>query len=919
MAESIVVPVQVGVKVNQQQLNNVNKSITDTVNKSKNFKVQDYFAPMVSSAKKFNSELGKVNVSTGKLTSAFAGLKKMAIGALSITALVKLGKEMLSLSSDLIEVQNVVDTVFGNMAEKINDFAKNALTAFGLTELQAKNYASTIGAIVKATGVGTDATLEMSEGLTKLTGDVASFYNLDHDTAFEKLRSGITGETEPLKSLGVVMTEVNLEAFRLSQGIATSYKEMNQAEKTALRYNYIMSTLSDTQGDFSKTQGSWSNQVRILTGQLQQLGAVLGGFLQNLLYPILVVINQILSLAISGVSALAKLFGFDMESIQINQGVAGGADVGDLGASAMDDLTDSTDNATAAQKKLNAEQKKSLANIHDLNVLNTDKGSSGSSGGAGGAGGVGGSGFNFDLTPYKDIETSSKNLDGIIGGLAKKFDPVIKRAKELAGIFAKGFSVGLGDTNTANIKKNIEETYETAKSIWHNTFGSDEFQISVNTITFNLGEIFGHITSIGVKIGEFITGTLNQFLSDNQVTIEFDFWNLVDAFTRLTEIAAAFSGALDTIFSAFTSDGAIGTAANVLGSLYNIFSLISFLVTNLAVDLADLFTGPIIDNAKAIKTALEGVFEALDVITGAIKSLTDFVRDKVITLYEDKIRPLIQSFRDGISKLVETFLNAWNEHIKPVLDKLAEKFADVVENHIKPMIDKVVGFIGSVVDAVKLLWEKWLQPIVNFLIQVLVPAFANAFEYIGNLVGDVVAVISDILSGLFGVLKGLIDFIVGVFTGDWEKAWNGIVSVFTSIWEGIKGVVKGVFNIIADVINNIINAVKKISFDVPDWVPLVGGKHFGLLENIPNIPHLANGMVIPPNQEFLAVLGDQSKGVNIETPLSTMLDAFRRALDDYDDGFGGGDIIIPIYINNELSSEEIIRKQDLARYRSNGK
>ena len=407
MADSITIPVQVNVQVNQQQLNNVSNQITKSVNKVKGFKTKDFFAPITNSAKTLTKSLNGIQGGVTNLTNSFSGLKRVALSALSLTALVKVGKEMVKLSSDLIEVQNVVDTVFGDMAGSINDFSSSALKSFGLTELQAKNFSSTIGAIVKASGVGKDATLEMSEGITKLTGDVASFYNLDHNTAFEKLRSGITGETEPLKSLGVVMTVANLEAYRLSQGITTSYQSMSEAQKVALRYNFILDTLSDAQGDFTKTQGSWSNQVRILGGQFQQLGAILGGFLQKILYPILTVINPILGMAISRATALAKMFGFDVGDIQVQQGVSGGGagvDVGDTGASAMDDLADSTNNATKAQKKLNKEQNKSLANIHDLNVLSSNKSSDSS--GSSGAGGVGGAGIGdigFDLSKYKEV------------------------------------------------------------------------------------------------------------------------------------------------------------------------------------------------------------------------------------------------------------------------------------------------------------------------------------------------------------------------------------------------------------------------------------------------------------------------------------------------------------------------------------
>ena len=198
--------------------------------------------------------------------------------------------------------------------------------------------------------------------------------------------------------------------------------------------------------------------------------------------------------------------------------------------------------------------------------------------------------------------------------------------------------------------------------------------------------------------------------------------------------------------------------------------------------------------------------------------------------------------------------------------------------------------------------------------------FTGLVTDIGTWLGNVWKPISDffgdIWSDFTGTLKNIIDHITGKFSDSWSKAWEGIKSVFTGIFDTIGGVFKSVINTVIDGINTVINAINKISWDVPEWVPGIGGSTFGF--SIPNVPKLANGAVIPPNHEFLAVLGDQRRGVNIETPLDTMLQAFRGALAEFGD-YNGGDIIIPIYVNNELSSEEIIRRQDIARYRSNGK
>ena len=193
--------------------------------------------------------------------------------------IVEFGKKGIDLASDLEEVQNVVDVTFGDGADKIEAFAQSASSSFGLTELQAKQFSGTIGAMVKSMGLTDKAALEMSTALVGLTGDMASFYNLDHQTAFDKIRSGIAGETEPLKALGINMSVANLEAYALSKGIKTAYDKMSEAEKVQLRYGYIMQQTTDAQGDFVRTQDSYANQVRVLQNNLDTLAANVGSLL----------------------------------------------------------------------------------------------------------------------------------------------------------------------------------------------------------------------------------------------------------------------------------------------------------------------------------------------------------------------------------------------------------------------------------------------------------------------------------------------------------------------------------------------------------------------------------------------------------------------------------------------------------------
>lgn len=242
-----------------------------------------------------SAALDQLEDHTNKSTDAFSWLAK-AIGLVMIARkaldTIKTG---IDYASDLAEVQNVVDVTFGSATEAINSWSKECLAAYGMNEVSAKRYAGTIGAMLKSSGLAGDAIVDMSKDMVGLAGDMASFYNLDLETAFEKIRSGISGETEPLKQLGINMSVANLEAYALSQGITTAYNEMSQAEQVMLRYNYLMSTTADAQGDFARTQDSYANQTRLLSESWLEFTGIMAEQLLPVLTTIVSWLNNIVA------------------------------------------------------------------------------------------------------------------------------------------------------------------------------------------------------------------------------------------------------------------------------------------------------------------------------------------------------------------------------------------------------------------------------------------------------------------------------------------------------------------------------------------------------------------------------------------------------------------------------------------------
>ena len=348
--------------------------------KSGSGEVKKHIKGIGSQFKKTSSEIEddasslKTRVSgIGTLTRKLGSL---LVGAFAVKKLTDFGKSCLELGSDLAEVQNVVDVTFPNMTTQVDKFAKSAAQSFGLSETMAKQFTGTFGAMAKAFGFSEEQAYNMGSSLTKLAGDVASFYNLSQDEAYTKLKSVFTGETESLKDLGVVMTQTALDSYALANGFGKTTAKMSEAEKVALRYSFVQNQLAAAQGDFARTSGSWANQVRILTLQFDSLKATIGQGLINIFTPVIRVINTVIGKLIT----LANAFKSFTELItgQKSSNSASGqiSAIGSAAAGAsagMDDAASSADNLSSANNGVAKSAQKPVKLIFTIRSIDDEK------------------------------------------------------------------------------------------------------------------------------------------------------------------------------------------------------------------------------------------------------------------------------------------------------------------------------------------------------------------------------------------------------------------------------------------------------------------------------------------------------------------------------------------------------------------
>ena len=398
---------------------------------------------------------GAANNATSIAKSAFSGVAKTITAALGTAAVVGFTKDCIKLGSNLAEVQNVVDTAFKTMNADVNKFAKNAMTNFGLSELSAKKYMGVFGQMSSAMGFAEKSSLEMAKNVTALTGDVASFYNLSSDEAYNKLKSIWTGETETLKELGVILTQTNLDQYALNNGFGKTTAKMTEQEKVMLRYQYVMDSLSNASGDFIKTQDSWANQTRILSLRFEQLKATLGQSFIALFTPIVKGINN----CMTGLQSLADKFNAFIAQITGNQPVSNGMSVvSESAIEAANSITGVGEAVESAAKLAN----RSLAGFDKVTKIGEAAADSTS-----GITNTGTANSNGLLnTSGNSNQTKDK---GVLADFKKEFFNTFTGIEELAtsfGKYLKGPFNNLISTAFNNAKKQGANLYKTYKNVF---------------------------------------------------------------------------------------------------------------------------------------------------------------------------------------------------------------------------------------------------------------------------------------------------------------------------------------------------------------------------------------------------------------------------------------------------------------------
>jgi phage-related protein len=876
-----------------------------------------------------------------------SAVKKIGLligGAFAVGKLVQFGKECTKLGSDLNEVQNVVNVVFPNMTEKVNEFSKKAVKTAGLSETMAKKYVGLFGSMARQFNFTESQAYDMSTQLTQLAGDVASFYNISQDLAYIKLKSVFSGETETLKDIGVVMTQNALDEYALANGYGKTTSAMTEQEKVALRLAFVQKQLSAASGDFIRTSDSWANQVRVMQLQLQSLKVTVGQGLINIFTPVLKVINILLG----KLATLANAFKSFTELItgKKSSGQTGASGAGLAGTDAIADTADqygeaadnaeklagATNDTADATKKATKAAKGYLSPLDEINNYSTDKSADSSSKVPGATGGLADqmkdAVQNVDYGKVAEGETvldkisdSAKKLANLFKKLWKPFQDawkkegkntidaanialsgIAKLAKSVGRSLMEVWTNGTGTTMLTTMLRIAQNVLKTIGNIasgfadaWNkNNVGTQIIQniadalvvvmqfierIATDTATwaanldfYPLLESISNLTSAFAPILESI-GNVLEWIYNNIVlpmlkwVIEVGLPTVIDLVSKVAtfladhqSIVEAFGAALIGAFAAAKiAELALGVIKSVSGIATAVKGLIALMTG----------TGGIMGGIKAIATAIGtgGIFAIAvgaaiaigvllyknwDEICAAATKLKDWVVEKTRELSESATRTL--------SNLKEKIANVWNiiktststtwNAIKKTLSGLWNSLKSTASTVFNAIKTKVASVWDSVKSKTSQVWE-------------------NVTTFVSNKV----------------------EAIKNAITNKFNAARDAVRSAFEGIVNFIKAPINQAISIVNNAVGMINNAIGGIesAFSFGPWtVPTpFGSKTIGFHATFPRvgtIPYLASGAVIPPRSEFLAVLGDQKKGNNLEAPESLLRQIVRE-----ESGKGQGD------------------------------
>lgn len=798
---------------------------------------------LITSTEQYNGTVRRATTSTNAWNSALKAISFAAI----YRAAAKLLGIAIAKSSQYTEDLNLFTVSMGKYAEEAYNYAQKVSDVMGIDPAEWMRNQGVFNTIITGFGVAGDKAAFMAKNLTQLGYDLASFYNIDFESAMQKVQSGISGELEPLRRLGYDLSVARLEQERLNLGIDKSVSSMTQAEKSQLRYYAMMTQVTQVQGDMARTLENPANMLRVLRAELEQAARAVGNIFIPILTKVLPIAIAVASALQEIIAAIAALFGVTVKSPKWGDAI-GSASAGS-GA-----IADNMDSAAGSAKEL----KRYLAGFDELNVLPDQN-----QGGSGSGAGVGSGDLGLDLPGYDFLKNAVTTQ---IDEWKKKLEPLVSfvkdNLKEILGLIA---TIGIallawklsndflnGIMALKTLGKNglsIPLTISAGVILTAASF-SIEFRAIKDAIedklnSFNFGEII--LSGLGGTVG---AGVIGKGIGQ-----------LIFKAFKGSAVAKAITAGGGTI-----STGLIGAAiggivagipmfvTGVYDAIMNGLNTLNGLLIPAGSTLAATGIGAII--GTAIGSVGGPVGAAIGALVGlAVGALTDLG----ILIYQkwDEIcaffAPVAEWFNINVVQPISGFFSGlWTDIVK-TFSPAVTWFSDLWKS-VSQTFEDVFYNIGVLVsgtwETIKIVWgivSDWfdtnvIQPVASF--------FSGLWDGISSWAIKSWNKISTVFSGIAAWFDAnVIRPIVGFFT----DLWTDITVIFGKVVGFFKGIINGVLSGLNSAISYAFGGINSIlrsirGFSIAGFTPFSGLREI----SVPQIPMLADGGFVDQGQLFIA-------------------------------------------------------------------
>lgn len=782
-----------------------------------------------------NTQLGNMARSSNLAKNALRGLTGVQLG--------RWLAESVKQSISYVENLNLFSVATGEAYKESLKFVNSMAELYGMDPSNLMRYAGNFYQLADAISMPDKASAALSLGLTKATNDIASLFNVDIETVFENLSSGMQGMSRAVRKYGMDIRTTTLQQTALSLGLTEQVENMSEANRQGLRFITMMQQANNASGDFARTIESPANQLRIFKEQVTQLGRAIGNFLIGPLTTAISYINGF-------VMALRMVLQFIGSVIGVVNSFFSGPGV-DSAEETLDDVASGIGGVGGAAKDTTKELKKMLAPFDELNLLQAPEVDVGGAGG--GAGGSLGDLGALDPAILKAIEELQWKLDevemkavkvrnAILAFLGFKVadgtilswdssqfeENLIKKfpqwTKTIRAVFDNWSSI------ISSFKLVLESLGDVASAIWEKVSSFFKTFVNDDTVSTTIERLSGTLSTLATvisanksKVADFFTGLGIALASLPAVS------KVASVITSLVPIVQSLSGlgaSIATIAEVVAIVAAVAAALVLLSSQSTEFanaiksvlgtvaqSLKSLMSTLLGL-MIQLWTSMQTLWSESVQPMLQSLGEALAPVLGSVATLWDALMNIILgtleafsAAYTESIEPAISAFMLGLTKLCELFEQLWEDFVGPVIEHIAAGLTELWNSALQPLVAEILVAVGGIIEVVMALWNNVLAPLLSWLFSALAPGLSNVFRDIWNIIQVIISNIVSVLRGLMQILQGLIDFLAGVFTGDWRRAWEGIVNIFAGIFNAVGSIAVTVLNAVISVINAAISLV----------------------------------------------------------------------------------------------------------------